>query len=125
MSNAEAVMALALALAATDPAPPAAPPPKPAPFAAALALAGRSGRPLAVFVGQPAPEMAGWVTARDDALDQPAPCVVVLYRGEWHRLRGRPSAAEVRDAFEPRVRVQAPPPMPPMPPFRPTARSGC
>lgn len=130
------VLLLCALLAPADGLPPLAelPPlkaeawPSPSPFKAAVAEASKAGKPLAVFVGQPAPALSGWLTLRDDGLDQPSPCVVILHRGEWLRLRGRRTAGEVRGVVE-SAPVYAPPSLPPpaayFPTFRPTARSGC
>lgn len=72
--------------------------PLPSEYQQARAEANRLGRPLAVFVGQPARPLEGWVTCSAHLEGVPAVCVVVYRQGSAYLLPGRPSDDEVRQA---------------------------
>lgn len=91
----------------------------------AQAEARRRGQPLAVFVGQPATPMDGWVTCRCDNLaDTPAECVLVKRGGAIWLIHGRPSREEIAQVGAPLTIPRATSPMMPALPIMGFGRGG-
>lgn len=81
---------------------PALPPLRPlTAYESAAREAARQGKPLAVFVGQDALPISGWVTVRYDSLDVKSPCVLIRLNGEVWRIAGEPTVDQIRRVGHP------------------------
>lgn len=89
------------------PAPPQAPTPPQAPvkreseYQWAVRRGKETGKPVAVFVGQKARKLTGWVSCEAELKGFPPVCVVVFWKGDWYLVKGAtPDDQTIRSVTE-------------------------
>lgn len=70
-------------------------------YESAVREAAKQGKPLAIFVGQDAIPIPGWITLRYDSLDVRSPCVLIRKNGDVWRIGGEPTVEQIRRVGQP------------------------